>query len=129
VARARGVGAGHDGDRVFTAIVDVNERDAGSGVDRHDAVEAHTCGRKVGQRDGSKRIAPDRAVQRNVRAGPARGQRLIRTLAAGQRGERRSGNRFARRRHARHPRDQVKIDGTENDDHAFRASADPGGEP
>ena len=62
-------------------------------------------------------VVPDGAVEANVRAGARRRQRLVGALAAGHRRERAAGQRFARRGNAGNLRDQVQVDGTEDDDH------------
>ena len=114
------IGARYHGDRVLAGIVDVDQRDAGRRVGRANAREVDA--RRIQQREGRRgeRVAADGAEHRDVGAGAACGERLVRPLAARTGREARAGERFARTRQPRDARDEVEVDRAEDDDHALR---------
>ena len=111
------IGACDDGYRVLAMRIHVDQGDAGGRVDCSHARQVDPRRFQVRERRCGKRIAPDGTEQGHMCSGARRSQRLVGTLAAGQRRERPAGQRLAGRGNARNLRHQVQVDGTEDDDH------------
>ena len=111
------IGTGHDGDRVFAVVRNMDERDAGHRVDSLDTREVDAGRVQVDQRGCSKGITPGRAEQRHFRTGAACRQRLVGALAAGSHGERMAGQRLAGLGNSGDAGNQVEIDRPQDHDH------------